>query len=46
MYAALMRARHGWRHEFIVTSFAVKQTQTVRLDLNNETASRSRSHSE
>ena len=54
MYAALMRARQGWRN-VIVTSFEVKQIQTLRDHLNNEfeqrhasplkSASRSRIHS-
>ena len=54
MYAALMRARQGWRN-VIVTSFEVKQIQTLRDHLNDEfeqrhasplkSASRSRIHS-
>jgi hypothetical protein len=35
MYAALMRARQGWRN-VIVTSFEVKQIQALRDHLNNE----------
>ena len=35
MYAALMRARQGWRN-VVVTSFEVKQIQTLRDHLNNE----------
>ncbi|HEY0337051.1 MAG TPA: hypothetical protein VGC70_06875, partial [Burkholderiales bacterium] len=54
MYAALMRARQGWRN-LIVTSFEVRQIQTLRDQLRNEfdqrhappvtSASRSRIHS-
>ena len=53
-YAALMRARQGWRN-VIVTSFEVKQIETLRDHLRNEfdqrhasplkSASRSRIHS-
>jgi hypothetical protein len=35
MYAALMRARQGWRN-VVVTSFEIKQIQTLRDHLNNE----------
>jgi putative transposase len=35
MYAALMRARQGWRN-VVVTSFEVKQIQTLRDHLNEE----------
>ncbi len=35
MHAALMRARQGWRN-VIVTSFEVKQIQTLRDQLNEE----------
>jgi transposase-like protein len=54
MYAALMRARQGWRN-IIVTSFEVKQIETLRDHLQTEfdqrhappvnSASRSRIHS-
>jgi transposase-like protein len=54
MYAALLRARQGWRN-VIVTSFEVKQIETLRDHLRNEfeqrhapplkSASRSRIHS-
>ncbi len=54
MYAALMRARQGWRN-VIVTPFEVKQIETLREHLRNEfeqrqasplkSASRSRIHS-
>ena len=54
MYAALMRARQGWRN-VIVTTFEVKQIETLREQLRNEfeqrhappakSASRSRIHS-
>jgi putative transposase len=54
MYAALMRARQGWRN-IVVTPFEVKQIETLRDHLRNEfeqrhapplkSASRSRIHS-
>jgi hypothetical protein len=54
MYAALMRARQGWRN-VIVTAFEVKQIEMLRDQLRdefdrrhalpNKTASRSRIHS-
>ena len=54
MYAALMRARQGWRN-VVITSFEVKQIQSLRDHLNHEfeqrhasplkSASRSRIHS-
>ena len=54
MYAALMRARQGWRN-VIVTPFEMKQIETLREQLRNEfeqrhappakCASRSRIHS-
>ena len=54
MYAALMRARQGWRN-VVITSFEVKQIQSLRDHLNDEfeqrhasplkSASRSRIHS-
>jgi mutator family transposase len=54
MYAALMRARQGWRN-VVITSFEVKQIQSLRDHLNKEfeqrhasplkSASRSRIHS-
>jgi len=54
MYAALMRARQGWRN-VVVTSFEVKQIQSLRDHLNDEfeqrhasplkSTSRSRIHS-
>jgi transposase-like protein len=54
MYAALMRARQGWRN-IIITPFEIKQIQTLRDHLRNEfeqrhasplkSASRSQIHS-
>lgn len=54
MYAALMRARQGWRN-IIVTTFETKQTEALREELRSEfdrrhsppvtTASRQRIHS-
>jgi len=54
MYAALMRARQGWRN-IVVTSFEVRQIETLRDHLRAEfdqrhaspvkSASRSRIHS-
>jgi transposase-like protein len=54
MYAALMRARQGWRN-VLVTSFEIKQIQSLRDQINDEfeqrhasplkSASRSRIHS-
>ena len=35
MYAALMRARQGWRN-VVITPFEIKQIQTLRDHLRNE----------